>query len=245
MSATGSAGTIGAGDHLKDRFGSLTVAVEALECPTLLNNGFGEHNIQGIGDKHVPLIHNVMGTDVVVAISDKATDSMNVLANTHEGRSYLANRGVSSEVLAAITSFGLSSWCNVLAAIKFAKRLHLGEDDLVVTVATDGAAMYGSELADAVKRDWPDGFSELSAAQVYGEHLLGAGEDHLLECKDVDRDRIFNLGYYTWVEQQGVSIEEFQARREQTFWRSLLDMVPVWDNLITELNARSGADASV
>ncbi len=241
VSATGSAGTIGAGDHLKDRFGSLTVAVEALECPTLLNNGFGEHNIQGIGDKHVPLIHNVMATDVVVAISDKATDSLNVLANTDEGRAYLARRGVSPEIIAALSSFGLSSWCNVLAAIKLAKRLQLGSDDLVLTVATDGAAMYGSELADAVGRDWPDGFSEVSAAQVYGEHLLGASEDHLLECLDVDRNRIFNLGYYTWVEQQGTSIEEFEARRDQSFWRSLLDLVPVWDDLITELNGRSAA----
>ena len=96
VSATGSAGTIGAGDYLKERFGSLTVAVEALECPTLLNNGFGEHNIQGIGDKHVPLIHNVMATDVVVAVSDRATDSLNVLANTDAGRRHLASRGVPS-----------------------------------------------------------------------------------------------------------------------------------------------------
>ncbi len=241
VSATGSAGTIGAGDYLKDRFGSLTVAVEALECATLLYNGFGEHNIQGIGDKHVPLIHNVMGTDVVIAISDRATDSLNVLANTDVGRGYLARRGVSPQMITALSSFGLSSWCNVLAAIKLAKRLHLGGDDLVLTVATDGAAMYPSELSETLKRDWTDGFTEVSAAQVHGEHVLGAGEDHVLECTDTDRNRIFNLGYYTWVEQQGVSIEEFEARRDQDFWRSLLDLVPVWDDLITELNGRSGA----
>ena len=158
MSATGSAGTIGAGDYLKERFGSLTVAVEALECPTLLNNGFGEHNIQGIGDKHVPLIHNVMATDVVVAVSDRATDSLNVLANTDGGQRHLASRGVPVEVIAALASFGLSSWCNVLAAIKLAKRLHLGSDDLVVTIATDGAALYKSELDKALERDWADGF---------------------------------------------------------------------------------------
>jgi cysteine synthase len=241
VSATGSAGTIGAGDHLKERFGSLTVAVEALECPTLLYNGFGEHNIQGIGDKHVPLIHNVMGTDVVIAISDRATDSLNVLANTDAGRRYLASRGVAPAMITALASFGLSSWCNILAAVKLAKRLHLGGGDLVLTVATDGAAMYPSELSAALKRDWADGFTEVSAAQVYGEHVLGASEDHVLECTDTDRNRIFNLGYYTWVEQQGVSIEEFEARRKQSFWRSLLDLVPVWDDLITELNGRSGA----
>jgi len=240
VSATGSAGTIGAGDHLKEQFGSLTVAVEALECPTLLNNGFGEHNIQGIGDKHVPLIHNVMETDVVIAVSDRATDSLNVLANTEVGRSHLASRGVPLEVIEALASFGLSSWCNVLAAIKLAKRLHLGSEDLVVTIATDGAALYESELSKALRRDWADGFTEVAAAQIFGEHLLGAGEDHLLECADFDRSRIFNLGYYTWVEQQGVSLEEFEARRAQSFWRSLLDLVPVWDDLIADLNGRAG-----
>jgi hypothetical protein len=181
-----------------------------------------------------------MGTDVVIAISDRATDSMNVLANTDAGRGYLASRGVPPEMIAALSSFGLSSWCNVLAAIKLAKKLHLGGHDLVLTVATDGAAMYPSELAGALKRDWADGFSEVSAALVYGEYLLGASGDHVLECTDTDRNRIFNLGYYTWVEQQGVSIEEFEARRDQSFWRSLLDVVPVWDDLITELNGRSG-----
>ena len=144
-------------------------------------------------------------------------------------------------MVTALSSSGLSSWGNVLAAIKLAKRLHLGGDDLVLTVATDGAAMYPSELAEALERDWADGFTEVSAAQVYGEHVLGASEDHVLECTDTDRNRIFNLGYYTWVEQQGVSIEEFEARRDQSFWRSLLDLVPVWDDLITELNGRSGA----
>jgi hypothetical protein len=147
-------------------------------------------------------------------------------------------------MVSALSSFGLSSWCNVLAAVKLAKRLHLGGDDLVLTVATDGAAMYPSGLSDALRRDWPDGFNEVSAALVFGEYLLGTTDDHVLECTDTDRNRIFNLGYYTWVEQQGVSIEEFQARRDQSFWRSLLDIVPVWDNLITELNGRSGAGAA-
>src|SRR5204863_789791 len=117
VSASGSAGTLGAGNHLKDRFGSLTVAVEALECPTLLYNGFGEHNIQGIGDKHVPLIHDVMGTDIVTAVSDRATDRLFVLFNTEAGREYLRDRrGVKPEVIDALKSFGLSSICNAVAA---------------------------------------------------------------------------------------------------------------------------------
>ena len=150
VSATGSAGTIAAGDRLKDTFGTRIVAVEALECPTMLENGFGEHNIQGIGDKHIPLIHNVMNTDVVVGVSDRATDELDLLFNTDAGRALLADaRASADDVIDALGHFGFSSTCNVLAAIKTAKLLGLGPDDAIVTVATDGGAMYPSERADA------------------------------------------------------------------------------------------------
>ena len=126
VSATGSAGTIAAGDRLKDTFGTRIVAVEALECPTMLENGFGEHNIQGIGDKHIPLIHNVMNTDVVVGVSDRATDELDLLFNADAGRAFLADRkGVPADVIEALGHFGFSSTCNVLAAIKTAKLLGL------------------------------------------------------------------------------------------------------------------------
>ena len=240
VAATGSAGTIAAGDYLGERHGSLTVACEALECPTLLYNGFGEHNIQGIGDKHVPLIHNVMSTDVALAVSDRATDRLGVLFGTDVGRGHLAQRGVPHDVLEALPSLGLSSICNVLGAIKVAKHYGLGPTDVVVTVATDGAAMYSSERAIALARYFPNGFDEVAAAEVYGEHLLGAATDHLLELTHRDRERVFNLGYYTWVEQQGVSLEDFEARRDPAFWAGLREAVPVWDDLIDEVNARTG-----
>jgi cysteine synthase len=240
VAATGSAGTIAAGDHLKERYGSLTVACEALECPTLLYNGFGEHNIQGIGDKHVPLIHNVMATDVALAVSERATDRLGVLLGTDVGRGHLARRGVPHDVLEALPSFGLSSICNVLGAIKVAKYYGLGADDVVVTVATDGAALYSSERGIALDRYFPDGFDEVAASEVYGEHLLGVAIDHFLELGRRDRERIFNLGYYTWVEQQGVSLQDFEVRRDPAFWSGLREVVPAWDDLIDEVNARTG-----
>jgi cysteine synthase A len=241
VSATGSAGTIAAGDHLKERFGSLVVACEALECPTLLYNGFGEHNIQGIGDKHVPLIHNVLNTDVALAVSDRATDRLGILFGTEVGRRLLARRGVPETVIAGLDSLGLSSICNVVGAIKVAKYYGLGPDDVIVTVATDGAAMYDSERETALARYFPEGFDELGAAEIVGEHLLGAATDHLLELGRVDRARIFNLGYYTWVEQQGVTLEDFEVRRDPAFWGGLREAVAGWDDLIDDLNARTGA----
>jgi len=242
VSATGSAGTIGAGDYLKDEYGSLTVAVEALECPTMLYNGFGEHNIQGIGDKHIPLIHNVLATDVALAVSDVATDELGVLFAHDTGREYLAGRrGVPEGVVEGLQWLGLSSICNVLGAIKVAKHYGMGPDDVIVTVATDGAAMYGSERELALAKHFPDGFDAVSAGEAFGQHLLGAGTDHLLELGTRDRERIFNLGYYTWVEQQGVSIEAFEARRDQAFWRGIRSVVTEWDGLIDELNERVGS----
>jgi cysteine synthase len=234
VSATGSAGTLGAGDYLKDAFGTRIVAVEALECPTMLYNGFGEHNIQGIGDKHIPLIHNVMNTDVVVAVSDHSTDALDVLFNTDEGRGYLAAHGVPVPVLDLLPAFGLSSVCNVVAAIKTAKQLGLGEDDAILTVATDGAAMYGSERQKAIARGVG------SAAEIFAEHLHGASTDHVAELTHVDRTRIFNLGYFTWVEQQDVPLADFTARTDQAFWRGLRALLPLWDAMITEFNGRTG-----
>jgi hypothetical protein len=244
VSASGSAGTLGAGDYLKERFGARIAAVEALQCPTLLYNGFGEHNIQGIGDKHVPLIHNVMNTDVAIAISDVSTDDLGLLFNTAAGRDYLVHRRkVPTEIIAHLPSFGLSSICNILAAIKLAKYYQFGPDEAVFTVATDGAEMYGSERETVGQKHFPDGFDQVTAAEVFGRHLLGAGLDHVLELSFVDRHRIFNLGYYTWVEQQGIPVAEFNARRRPAFWSELRTIVNEWDAMIGEFNARTGVAA--
>ena len=124
----------------------MIVAVEASECPTLLRNGFGDHNIQGIGDKHVPLIHNVMNTDIVVGVSDRCTGALDLLFNSETGLAYLTGRRQIDETLAGdLKLIGLSGIANLVAAIKVAKRLDLGENDLVVTLATDSAALYASE----------------------------------------------------------------------------------------------------
>jgi cysteine synthase len=241
VSATGSAGTLGAGDTLKERYGLRVVAVEALECPTLLYNGFGEHNIQGIGDKHVPFIHNVMNTDAATAVSDRATDSLAVLFNSEAGRDYLVERRhVPRPLVAQLPALGLSSLCNLVAAIKTARYFRLGSDDLVLTVATDGAELYRTEERKALGKHFGGRFDSLDAAEVFGRYILGAATDHYLELRVPDRDRIFNLGYYTWVEQQGVTVDEFVARRDASFWTDLLAMVPAWDRMITDLNARTG-----
>ncbi len=241
VSASGSGGTLAAGDHLKESLGTDICVLEALECPTLLYNGYGEHNIQGIGDKHVPFIHNVLNTDFAIAVSDTASDALNLLFNHEAGVNFLSKRtGLDAAVLAGLGNLGLSSIANVLGAIKYAKYHGLGADDAVITVATDGSEMYGTELEKTERETFPDGFDELAAAEVFGRYLLGATIDHTLEMRRADRQRVFNLGYYTWVEQQGVSLSDFDARRQPEFWDNLMEMAPVWDGLIADFNKNSG-----
>ena len=242
VAATGSAGTIAAGDYLKSLHGTKIAAVEAIECPTMLCNGYGEHNIQGIGDKHIPLIHNVMNTDVVIGVSDLATDSLNALFGGNVGRSYLVGRRkIDPDVIRAFDDIGISGLANIIAAIKLARHLDLGADDVIMTLATDSAQLYASERQNFLARRY-DGFDEVNAGEIFSRHLEGVVDDHVLELTHFDRKRIFNLGYFTWVEQQGVILDAFDRRKEPRFWRGLVDSIPAWDRMIDEFNAEVGAE---
>jgi cysteine synthase len=242
VAATGSAGTIAAGDYLKAAHGTKIAAVEAIECPTMLFNGYGEHNIQGIGDKHIPLIHNVMNTDIVAGVSDRSSDALNLLFNDNVGRAYLAKRQqIDPDLVKALVNIGLSGNANIIAAIKIAKRLELGASDTIITIATDSAALYDSERQSFLGRHYPKGFDEVNAGEIFGHHLEAVADDHLIELTHVDRRRVFNLGYYTWVEQQGVSVEDFDRRKEAGFWSELQGSIPAWDKLIEQFNEDSGA----
>lgn len=241
VSASGSAGTLGAGDYLKDHHNARIVAVEALEVPTMLYNGFGDHNIQGIGDKHVPLIHNVTNTDLVVGISDTATDQLDVAFNSPGGLRALERLGVNSDLALMLTNLGYSSICNVLAAIKAAKHWDLGPDDMIVTVATDGSELYNSEREKVMRRDYPEGFDDAEGEDVVVKHLAGITTDHVLDMDETNRNRVFNLGYFTWVEQQGISVEDFERRRNQSWWNNLRPLIDGWDSRIDEFNEATGA----
>ncbi len=241
VAASGSAGTLAAGDCLKEKLGARIVAVEASECPTLLRNGFGEHNIQGIGDKHVPYIHNVMNTDLVVGVSERSVAALDLLFNNGTGLRYLADRRrVDPEAIDHLKHLGLSGIANLVAAIKTAKRFELGDEDVLITVATDSAALYGSERRKFLMANYPGGFDKVNVGEIFGQHLLGAADNDVLELTHGERSRIFNLGYFTWVEQQGVSLAKFEERRSQSFWRQLREAAAAWDDLIAEFNARAG-----
>ena len=194
VSASGSSGTLAAGDYLKENLNAKIAVVEATECPTLLYNGYGEHNIQGIGDKHVPLIHNVMNSDYVVGVSDEATNNLNLLFNTDEGREYLTNRrGLNKEFVGRLPEFGFSSIANIIASIKLAKKMKLTKDDAIITVATDGADLYETELAKT-KKQFSKIYDQITCAEIFAKNFDAISIDHTLELSQIDKERIFNLG---------------------------------------------------
>ncbi len=236
VSASGSSGTLAAGDYLKDSLGTLTAVVEALECPTLLKNGYGEHNIQGIGDKHVPLIHNVMNTDFVVDVSDKATDNLNLVFNTKIGKDYLIKKlGLESSLVNKLPEFGFSSIANIIASIKLAKYMNLGKGDAIITVATDGADLYLSEL-EKTKKNFQGIFDNTACSKIFKKYIKEINTDNMIKLSQNDKERIFNLGYYTWVEQQGVSLDNFEKRKNQEFWNSHYDYMLSLDDKIEKFN---------
>jgi cysteine synthase len=237
---TGSAGTIACGDYLKQQFPHSKIAAsEALQCPTLLNNGFGSHRIEGIGDKHVPWIHNVRNTDMVIGVDDNAAIAIMRLFNEPAGRSYLAKMGVAPEFLDRIDLIAISGIANLLSSIKMAKYYELGSQDIVLTVATDSMEMYQSRLQEL--RQQQGEFTDLDAAATFARYLQGTGIDHVQELGYYDRRRIHNLKYYTWVEQQGKSYDEIQSQWfDQEYWTGIQGRMDELDALINDFNDRTG-----
>ena len=237
---TGSAGTIGVGDYLKTLFPESKVAAsEALQCPTLLQNGFGAHRIEGIGDKHVPWIHNVKNTDMVMAIDDEVPMQMIRLFMEPEGRKYLVKQGVPEALVEQLDLVGISGAANIASAIKMAKWYEWGEGDVIVTVLTDSMELYGSRLHELTEEQGE--FTACDAAVVYHQHILGLSTDYVEELTYPARKRVHNLKYYTWVEQQGKTYEEILAQWDQKdYWTGVHGQVDEIDALIDEFNARVG-----
>lgn len=240
VSATGSAGTIAAGDYLKSRYPRCRItAAEALQCPTLLSAGFGAHRIEGIGDKHVPWIHNARNTDVVAAIDDEAAMRLLRLFNEPAGHAELSRRGVPDQSIALLPLLGISSICNLLAAIKTARHFEYDESDALFTVFTDSVDLYRTRLAGLARER--GAYSERDAAMDFERFLAGATTDHLKELRYTDRKAIHNLKYFTWVEQQGKSADELNALWSPRFWEDLAGQTSEFDERITEFNRATGA----
>ena len=237
--SSGSAGTMAAGSYLRDNFPGAKVGVaEALQCPTILENGFGDHRIEGIGDKHIPWIHNLRDTDTAIGVDDELPIRFIRLFNEAAGQEVLSENGVSAELLSQLEWMGISSIGNLIGAIKFAKYYELGADDVVFTVFTDSMAMYQSRLTELNTERGT--YNQRQADRDY-DCLTGISTDHLLELSHVDKRRVHQLKYFSWVEQLGKSVEELRAQWDdhRNYWGCLRTQSAELDKLINEFNAEA------
>ena len=238
---TGSAGTLGCGDFMKEHFPtSKIVAGEALQCPTLMSNGYGAHRIEGIGDKHVPWIHNARNTDMVIAIDDNNTMGLIRLFNEPIGQKYLAKKGVSKDIIEQLPLLGISSVANMIMAIKFSKYYELTENDIILTVFTDSMELYGSRLKELEEKFGP--YDENDAAIDYHRNLRALSTDYIQELTYNDQKRIHNLKYFTWIEQQGKELDELNAQwyDYDNYWNGIHQQIGKIDKLIQEFNEKTG-----
>lgn len=240
VSATGSAGTIAAGDYLRKVNPLIKVlASEALQCPTLLLNGYGGHRIEGIGDKHIPWIHNVKNMNNVAAIDDEDTLRVLRLFNERSGRGYLSKLGVNKKIIERLPYLGISSICNLLSSIKMAKYYDFNENDIIFTIFTDSVELYYSRLKE-MNQNWGE-YSESQAEIDWNSVVKKQGTDNFIELTYNDQKRIHNLKYFTWVEQQGKDVEELNAQwYDENYWDERFSIVPEWDRMIDKFNSEVG-----
>ena len=236
----GSAGTLGSGEYLKEKFPTIKIAAaEALQCPTLLYNGYGEHRIEGIGDKHVPWIHNLKNMDMVIGIDDEACMSLLRLFNEPKGREYLKKQEISPEIVDRLDLLGISGIANLLGCIKMAKYYEMNKNDIIVSLTTDSMELYGSRIHEARKKYGE--YTEIKAAIDFQKCLLGQTMDWMQELTYWDRRRMHNLKYFTWVEQQGKSVDELNDQwYDDSYWTDRLQSYKKWDELIREFNEKTG-----
>jgi len=231
VSAMGSAGTIAAGDYLKRHYGTAIVGLEPVQCPTLYNVGYGAHRIEGIGDKHVTWIHNVMNMDMLCCIDDeKCVRSLQLL---QEGGEHLKSElGLTDDDLSAYQGkLGVSGMCNLLGAIKSARALDLGKNDLIITLATDGFDRYPSVLRLLEEREGPQ-TTEVAKKRLTDFHA--ADNSWVQDGTPETRQRWHNQKYFTWVEQQGKSVSELDALADSDFWQGEAEKIDWIDAKIRE-----------
>ena len=217
------------------------IATEALQCPTLLQCGFGDHRIEGIGDKHVPWIHNVRNTDMIAAIDDEQCLAILRLFNEPAGHAFLQKQGVAADLVQRLPLLGISGICNVVAGIKAAKYYELDSRDVLFTPLTDSTDLYQSRVQELRAAHGP--YSEINAAQHYARYLEGTGIDHLRELSYYDRKMLHNFKYFTWVEQQQRDVNDLRKLWDPDFWPETFAQVEEWDKLIADFNRRVGVPA--
>jgi cysteine synthase A len=192
--------------------------------------------------EHIPWIHNVKNTDAVCAIDDEDPLRIMRLFNEPGGQEWLKKNGISDEVISKLPWLGVSSISNMLSSIKLAKYYEMNEDDVIFTIFTDSKEMYNSRL-DEMNQTWGK-YSVLQSEVDWTAVVKKQSIDYFQELSYYDKKRIHNLKYFTWVEQQGKTVEELNSQwYDENYWKERLSIAPEWDELIDNFNKQVGLES--
>jgi len=231
VAAPGSAGTLAGGDEIKTLFPDcVVVALEPRECPTLFNEGRGTHRIEGIGDKMVALIHNILTTDYVALVHDDDCVAGLELLERHSSLVERTLRLPAGALRKFQGIFGISSLCNILGAIRMAQFLTLGPDENVVTIATDGFDRYPSVLAELAQREGP--FTDVKLRDWFEAIFRGFDAREILDVRGGEqKERLFRQKEETWL-RFGYSREYLDQMKSQSFWELEFAKIPGVDSAL-------------
>ncbi len=127
----------------------------------------------------------------------------------------------------------------MMGTIKLAKYYEMDENDVLFTVATDSMEMYQSRLKEEVEKD--GSLTNQKAEVIFQRDLMGLTIDYMTEMNYYEKRRMHNLKYFTWIEQQGKTVEELDAQwYDENYWKSQYAKVDEWDEEIMEFNDRTG-----
>jgi len=178
---------------------------------------------------------------MVIDIDDEDSQRLLRLLNTPAGVKYLKETVKLDPVLIEKLSYlGISGIANVLCCIKMAKYYEMTDRDVIATVLTDSVDMYGSRIAELEEQY--GSYTEVAAELDHNLHMLGLRTDNMEELNYLERKRIHNLKYYTWVEQQGRTMEDLNDLwyDEDKTWKGVHNQSDKLDDLINEFNDATG-----
>jgi hypothetical protein len=178
-----------------------------------------------------------------VAVDDAQCLGLLRLFNERAGHAFLRSRGVADALVNQLNLLGISSICNLVAAIKTARYYEYGPRDVIFLPLTDALELYGSRIEELQAA--AGAYSEAAAARHYAMYIEAIGTDNLRELSYVDRKALHNFKYFTWVEQQQRDVEDLRRLWDPDFWTETFAAATEWDKLIQQFNQRTGVLATL
>ena len=181
---------------------------------------------------------------LVIAIDDADADGVCCACSTSTaGHAYWSQSGVPPDSSTGLPLLGISRHRQpARRRSRSARQYELGADDVVLTVLTDSVDLYRTPGGRAAPRSEGPYDDRPAPPSTSSAGSWGQTTEHMAELDVRERKRrIHNLKYFTWVEQQGKTVEELNAQWDPGYWEATQAQATEIDRLIGDFNQRVAA----